>query len=584
MRVRGRNLRLCLLLCLVLPALLAQAANAAAPQVVIEGLDGKALKNARALLGIAAYQKDATPDAARIEREFARGHDEIRRALEPFGYYDATVTGELSQKDGRWQAHYRVVPGTPVRVRRLALALVGAGADDPALLDFRAHFPLAIGAVAEHPNYDKARDDWQKRALARGYLDARYRAHELRIDPAAHTAEVTLTLDTGPRYRFGTLRIPDSAGLDPALIEAYRTFQADEFYDPARVVELQRELEGSGYFGSVDVLARRDLADGGRLPVELRLAPGRRHRYSAGLGYGTDTGPRLKLGWERPRVNRAGHRMQVQLKLAPVESDFAFDYLIPLADPRRRRLDLSAAWKREDTDSQDSESQSIGASVTQPRGAWREISSLRLLNERFETGADHDTVHLLLPGIAWERVKANDLTDTRRGWRTRLDLRAAAEGVLSDTSLVQGEWHGKLIHPFGPRQRLITRAALGSTWVDDPARLPASLRFYAGGDQSVRGYDYQALGPRDESGEVSGGRHLLTASLELESRVRGAWGVAVFADTGNAYNGTHVDLRTGVGIGLRWHSPIGPVRADLAAALDEPGTPLRLHLTLGPDL
>ncbi|MFP5506345.1 MAG: autotransporter assembly complex protein TamA, partial [Gammaproteobacteria bacterium] len=122
-----------------------------------------------------------------------------------------------------------------------------------------------------------------------------------------------------------------------------------------------------------------------------------------------------------------------------------------------------------------------------------------------------------------------------------------------------------------------------TTWIDGFRELPASLRFFAGGDQSVRGYDFQELGPRDASGQVIGGKHLVFGSLEYEHRVHGNWGVAAFVDTGNAFNSTHEGLETGAGIGLRWRSPIGMVRLDLAAAVSQDNA-LRLHFTLGPDL
>src|SRR5690606_9543527 len=120
-----------------------------------------------------------------------------------------------------------------------------------------------------------------------------------------------------------------------------------------------------------------------------------------------------------------------------------------------------------------------------------------------------------------------------------------------------------------------------TTRIDEFSELPASLRFFAGGDQSVRGYRYNSLGPTDASGEVIGGRKLLVGSLEYEHRIRGGWSAAVFYDAGNALEDYGDSLARGAGFGVRWLSPIGQVRIDLASALSEDGNPWRLHLNIG---
>jgi translocation and assembly module TamA len=155
--------------------------------------------------------------------------------------------------------------------------------------------------------------------------------------------------------------------------------------------------------------------------------------------------------------------------------------------------------------------------------------------------------------------------------------------LLSDTSFAQAGVKAKLIRSVGSSGRWIARAEGGTTWTENFEELPASLRYFAGGDQSVRGYAFEELGPRDASGKVIGGKNLVFGSLEYEQHIVGNWGVAVFADTGNAFNTVSEGLETGVGIGVRWQSPIGMVRVDLASAVSQDNA-LRLHFTLGPDL
>jgi len=144
---------------------------------------------------------------------------------------------------------------------------------------------------------------------------------------------------------------------------------------------------------------------------------------------------------------------------------------------------------------------------------------------------------------------------------------------------LQAKW----ISTLGPG-RLIARFDIGTTLANDAADLPVSIKYFAGGDQNVRGYQYQSLGPENELGEVVGGKHLFVASAEYDFRVHPDWKLAVFYDTGNAFSEfDDLNLQSSAGIGVRWLSPIGPIRVDLASALDNDNK-LRLHITMGPDL
>lgn len=164
-----------------------------------------------------------------------------------------------------------------------------------------------------------------------------------------------------------------------------------------------------------------------------------------------------------------------------------------------------------------------------------------------------------------------------------VDFSGGEEHLLSDLSFIQVKNQLKLVTTLYPRVRLLTRLEGGATVVDDLAELPVSLRFFAGGDQSVRGYAYKSLGPLD-NGELVGGRYLVAGSVEGEYRFLPKWAVAVFADAGNAFDHGDYALKQSVGIGMRWISPVGPVRVDIAHPINEPARNYRLHLTIGPDL
>ena len=128
------------------------------------------------------------------------------------------------------------------------------------------------------------------------------------------------------------------------------------------------------------------------------------------------------------------------------------------------------------------------------------------------------------------------------------------------------------------------KGELGSSLVNQLGDLPVSIRYFGGGDQSVRGYEYQSLGPLNELGEVIGGKHLLSGGVEFDFPIRANWKMAVFMDAGNAFDSfSDYQLKKAAGIGLRWLSPVGPIRLDFASALDDDNK-FRIHITMGPDL
>jgi translocation and assembly module TamA len=136
--------------------------------------------------------------------------------------------------------------------------------------------------------------------------------------------------------------------------------------------------------------------------------------------------------------------------------------------------------------------------------------------------------------------------------------------------------------------RLLLRGEAGRTFTGELLNLPPSLRYFAGGDRSVRGYGWREIGPRirNSVGQpyAVGAANVVSASAEYERYFSGPWGAAVFVDTGSAFNGRQAALHTGVGIGLRWRSPVGPVRIDIARGLNQPESPFTLHLNIGADL
>lgn len=557
-------------------------AVAAAIQVEVQGVDKALRENVLALLTVQRERDTQGLSDNHIRRYFQRGEKEIRQALEPFGYYAVEVDGKLEQTKAAWRVKFRITLGEPVRFTDIDVRIAGAGEYDTELRKALEKLAITRGEPALHSRYDAARANLQRLAVERGYLDATFSQRELRIDVAQLSAQVILHLDTGALYHFGPVSFSYS-GLQDEFLQRYVKFKSGDAYSSRRLLDLQRALENSNYFASVDVQPQRDQTQDYSVPVVVALAPRKRHLYSAGLGFGTDTGARGLLGWEHRRINRYGHRMKTELRVSQIRQSLIANYSIPLQNPRSDLFEITAATLDEQTDTVDSSLYKFGVGSSIARGDWREALTLNYQHEAYRLGLTDESTNLLIPGVSYTHVSADNRLIAKHGHSVQFDVRGAAQPVLSDMSFVQGGVKAKLIRSIGRNGRWIVRAEGGTSWTDNFVDLPASLRYFAGGDQSVRGYGYQELGPRDASGDVIGGKHLLFGSLEYEHRVSGNWGVAAFVDTGNAFNRITEGLETGAGIGLRWQSPVGMVRIDIASAVSQDNA-LRLHFTLGPDL
>jgi translocation and assembly module TamA len=375
--------------------------------------------------------------------------------------------------------------------------------------------------------------------------------------------------------------------MKPEFLARYLHFRPGDPYSQEKLLTLQSNLIDSEYFSQVEVRTLRDQAEGDRVPVDIRLTPNKRDRYRVGLGYSTDTGPRLTLDWKRRRVGPSGHRLQSELLISKLHSTLTTQYLTPLKRPTKDALSYGFSLDRYDTETRQGVQALVNArhSVGLENG-WRRNLGLDYSFEQYEVSDQDDSAILLVPNLQFTQLKTPKQAFMQRGWMLDFRLEGAHDEVLSTTSYLQLSTHDKFLQGFGKGNwRVLARAELGLTLADDLLELPASKRFFAGGDNSVRGFDLDTLGPRDEEGQVIGGRYLAVASLELERKIIGKWSAAIFYDAGNAFDPDYdAQLEYGAGFGVRWRSPVGPIRVDLASGLSAEDTQIRLHVVVGPEL
>ncbi len=577
---KTQRMLLALLACICTPTLQAQTRV----DIVISRLEKPLEDNVRLFLSIEQQKDHALMSVARLRRLHKKAPQEIAKALQPFGYYRPLVTSDLSQiSPDNWQASYIIDPGPALRIGQFNFSISEEMSRDPEFQALIQKFPLHKGDIFNHLEYENIKASLARLASERGYFEARFVEHRVEIDLDVYEARIQLNYNGGPRYRFGEVRL-DQDVLDENFLRRYISFKKGDPYTLNQLIDLQQALNDSDYFRSVEVSPGQTQLDSNEIPVTVVLTPRKRHRYSFGLGYGSDTGARTKFGWQIPRLNTLGHRFDTEAKISELGYSLSANYRVPILNPRKDQMVYSTGVVNEKTDTSESTIQTIGATLNRSLNLWRESISLNYQQEDFVVADTSGDSTLLMPGINLSRTWGNNFIYAVDGLRFDISLRGASERLLSDTSFSQLQGSIKAIHPLGQHNRIITRGTLGSTWTQEFEQLPSSVRFFTGGAQSVRGYAYQSLGPVDDDGEVVGGRNLMIGSIELEHSLSSKWSLALFYDGGNAIDSFSEKLERGAGFGFRWNSPVGPVRFDLASAISRDGKPWRLHINIGPDL
>lgn len=562
--------------------------------VVVRGVDGDPQANIRASLSLTRLPKSARArlTEARLSYLLRRAPDEARRALEPYGYYDAKVEGEVQRGAQGVTVILTVDPGEPVRVAASDVAMDGAAKDDRLVQSVVDRFEPAVGAQLDHRLYEASKLAVQRRLLERGYFDAELAEHRIEVARLAREARLRVRWDSGRRYRFGQVTF-EGAQVRTELLEKTVPFEPGDFYRQREMLELHQRLTDLDYFGYIDVRPDPEAADGDRVPVRVALTPGKRSVYTAGVSYGTDTGGGIQLGLERRWVNDRGHKLGAQIDYAQRRESLGLTYRIPA-------FAWAEGWYAFGVNRRDEESETVRSRITelvaQRTGrvhGWNLAVGFNVRNEAFEIGDQPQNApqsvllgerRLVYPSVSAERKIADDELYPRRGFLLRGEFKIGSGAIGSQTDFAQFLFDAKLIRGFGERQRLLLRGQFGRTFTDEFAELPPSLRFFAGGDRSIRGYGYQEVGPR-LGDEVIGGKHLLTGSVEFERMFSEQWGGAVFVDAGDAFSDRDsFRVRTGVGAGVRWRSPVGLVRFDVAHGLDQADNAVQIHINIGPDL
>lgn len=480
--------------------------------------------------------------------------------------------------------------GEPMLVKKAVLRIEGEDLSKHSVFKRLMRRLPKEGTQLNHGQYSDFKSSVERTAMRYGYFDGQFSESELQVNAETNEAAWLLVFDPKGRYAFGDVSFEGSQIREPILRNIV-PFEKGEPYSSDEVAELNRRLSATGWFNSIVVTP--DIQAGRRskqkeLPVSARVSPKTKNSIETGLGYATDVGPRGKLIWKKPWINDSGHSLESDADISKLEQQWDLSYKMPLEENALEQYWLfRGGYKHEDLNDTKSDAMSFAATRHWDLyEGWQKSISLKWRLDDFTQGSVDNKTMMIYPEFSLSRSRSRGGLMPRWGDSQRYTVGYANKMWGSDVDALMLEAQFVLIRTYARNHRFVLRSHLGWIETGDFNDVPPDLRYFAGGDRSIRGYDYESISPEDENGELTGATKMITGSFEYQMRVMGKWWGAVFVDVGRADNNFELsNLKKGAGVGVRWESPLGPVKFDIAMPVDDSEeNGIQFYIGLGPEL
>lgn len=570
------------LIALALAGVLVHSVAGAVPQLIAPESVRELLQTHLSLTGLDGEALDETARLA-IERRLRKDAGEL---LATEGYFSPRIE-LLNEAEG---TGIRVESGPRANIGTVSIEIRGS-IDDARRRELISAWGLAAGTAFRQSAWDEAKNGLLRELMSVDHAGARLVSSRAEVDAEAARVDLALVYDAGPRYRYGEIRILGLDRYQPSLVERYaKALQPGAVYRQDDLLDVQSALQNTPYFSSVSVeLDSASLPAGDetkppvdgdlQVPVVVRLRERAPFGVSLGAGYSSNTGARVEGNFTSADFAGRAWELSTGARIEQLRQSAYADVFLPPDRARQQRDSFGAFVEKSDIQGLALERVAFAASRVQQRDSIEQRFGVNWQYERQNTEGEAESTNQALTAQAgWVWRSANDPQDPAEGIVAQLQLGGAAKALLSDQNFLRSYFRYSQGIPLGKDDSLLLRGEVGITAAPSREGIPQDYLFRAGGSNSVRGYAYQSLGVQEGSATL-GGRYLLTLSAEYTHWLDSTWGVAVFADAGQAGDDRDVfKLAPGYGIGARWKSPAGPLAVDLAWGQRE--EELRLHFSL----
>ena len=546
--------------------------------IEIQGIRGfRAIRNTD--LNVQLINKEEMDGSERYQHLVSKAVD---RGLRVFGYYESSVRFERKQRQGKRDlliAH--VTPGEPTKIAGTDVQIEGEAAQDENFDALRKNLPKE-GVLVEHQTYDDYKTAISRLALNRGYFDGEFKISRLEISPETYQAWWRMLFDSGVRYHYGNITFSHSQIRDDYLNNILNIKSGDP-YLMNNLSDLTSDFSSSNWFSSV--LVQPNVNHKSKtVDVEIILYPRKKNAMELGVGFSTDGGVHTQIGWTKPWINSRGHSFRTNLYLSAPKQTFEATYRMPLLkNPLNYYYDFSVGWESEKENDTNTRALTLSAlRYWNNAHGWQYFGGLRARYDSFTQADITDKTFLLYPTVGFTRTRLRGGSFATWGDVQKITFDVGNKVWLSEASFVKVQASSAWIRTYAENHRIVARAEVGYLHTKDIEKIPPALRFFAGGDRSVRGYGYKKIAPKNKNGKLVGGSRLLAGSLEYQYQVYPNWWAATFADSGLAANDyTTKELRYGAGIGVRWASPVGAIKFDIATPIRDKDNSKNIQFYIG---
>ncbi len=533
-------------------------------------------------LNVVRWQHDPQMTPEQLRRLADEAVREARETAATEGYFSARAKVSIDESAKPWIVRLTVEPGERARVGEVDLRFSGPAVDDgearALFRKVRETWSLRRGEPFRQADWDAAKRRAVRELASWRYAAARVAESRALVDPETRQASLMVELASGPPFRFGELRVSGTRRYSDALVENLSPFRAGEIYDRDKLLVYQRRLLESGYFVSVQADIAPEEGQAEAAPVRVTVIEGNTQHIETGVGYSTDAGPRVELRYSNHDVFDSAWRFHSDLRLDQKIQNLQLGFDSP---PRPRGRWNSFFARARQADIQNEVTRELAAGVSHNWGAELAPSALIFsghIEEQRVAGDVTDNRHALYAGFRRSFRKTDDYVAPRAGYMFSFEV-GGAPPELASRAFFRGVVSALFFIPFGRSDDLLLRGQAGRVIAAAREGIPTSFLFRTGGDQTVRGYAFESLGVR-QGDAVVGGRRYAVAGAEYTHWFGESWGIAGFVDAGNAWDDTTLfKAALGLGLGARFRTPIGPIRADVAYG--EETRAFRLHFSVG---
>jgi outer membrane protein assembly complex protein YaeT len=526
--------------------------------------------------------------------------DRIISLYRRWGYYNAQVTPKTEKNDKTREVSLSIsiIPGPVAHIRSIDISGLEA-VDKKHRMEILKRIVMHKGQVFTQQDYEKSKNDVSEYFANQGFAKAELRGKAV-VDPKRNEASISLSLSMGRQYRFGPTTVQCPENIDPAIILSRVSFKEGDLYNLEKIKETQRSIFELGTFGVVTISPQEpDPKKPSYLPVKIVAKSRKERSVKFGLGFGTEDKVRAQLTWEHRNFFGQARNLNLTTKYSDIVESAEVRFKQPYFLGRRQFMEDKFGYQKDKMTSYTNERLFneflVTRKVNKPLsvGVGQNIEYNNPEGVQAETPFDisqRGTEYFISSAIGIVQFDTRDqIIDSHSGTYFKFGVEAATEALGSDIGYTKLLSEARYFTPFSYGSVLAGRITLGTIEPTEATEeVPIFKRFFSGGSNSVRGYAFQELGPKDSNGDPIGGETLVEGSLEVRYPVWRDFGGVTFVDFGNVYESPFSvdfgDIRYTSGMGVRYKTPIGPVRMDVGYQINpqsDEDSRYQVHFSIG---